>query len=143
MAKIKIEGQTIPIEDEIARDDELLKAALAPSWPDARNATFKREGGKDGAELVVTVAKKAGTKGSIVADLLAAPDYTNPALVMQQRLEELSAGGKLTWKRALQMREEITEAARAGSDDLHAVNGARKTLEQADAQASNQTPTGF
>ncbi|HKQ74614.1 MAG TPA: hypothetical protein VJ810_13060 [Blastocatellia bacterium] len=68
MPKIKIEGQTIDgekvgITDEIAGDDELLKAALAPSWPDVRTATFSRTGGKDGKELVVQVSKKAGTKG--------------------------------------------------------------------------------
>lgn len=68
MATIKIEGQTIKgdavgITDEIANDDDLLKAALAPTWPDVRTATFKREGGKDGKELVVTVQKRAGTKG--------------------------------------------------------------------------------
>lgn len=68
MPKIKIEGQTINgesvgITDEIANDDELLKAALAPTWPDVRTATFRREGGKDGKDLVVAVQKKAGTKG--------------------------------------------------------------------------------
>jgi hypothetical protein len=68
MATIKIEGQTIKgdavgITDEIANDDELLKAALAPTWPDARTAAISRSGGTDGKELVVTVTKKAGTKG--------------------------------------------------------------------------------
>jgi hypothetical protein len=68
MATIKIEGQTIKgddvgITDEIANDDDLLKAALAPTWPDVRTATITREGGKDGKELVVRVTKKAGTKG--------------------------------------------------------------------------------
>jgi len=63
MAKIKIEGQTIEMDDEIAGDDDLLKAALAPSWPDAKTATFTRTGGKDDKELVVSVTKKAGTKG--------------------------------------------------------------------------------
>lgn len=69
MATIKIEGQTIKgnaengITDEIANDDELLKAYLVSTWPDVRTATFKREGGKNGKELVVTVQKRAGTKG--------------------------------------------------------------------------------
>jgi hypothetical protein len=68
MATIKIEGQTIKgdavgITDEIANDDELLKAALAPTWPDVRTATINRSGGTDGKELVVTVTKRAGTKG--------------------------------------------------------------------------------
>ena len=68
MATIKIEGQTIKgdavgITDEIANDDDLLKAALAPTWPDVRTATITRTGGTDGKELVVSVVKKAGTKG--------------------------------------------------------------------------------
>jgi hypothetical protein len=68
MATIKIEGQTIKgdavgITDEIANDDDLLKAALAPTWPDVRTATINRTGGTDGKELVVTVTKRAGTKG--------------------------------------------------------------------------------
>jgi hypothetical protein len=68
MATIKIEGQTIKgdavgITDEIANDDDLLKAALAPTWPDVRTATINRSGGKDGKELIITVTKKAGTKG--------------------------------------------------------------------------------
>jgi hypothetical protein len=68
MAIIKIEGQRIEgdkvgITDEIASDDELLRAALAPTWPDARKAEFTRDGGTDGKPLVVEVKKKAGTKG--------------------------------------------------------------------------------
>jgi hypothetical protein len=74
MPTIKIEGQTIKgdsvgITDEIANDDELLKAALAPTWPDVRTATFQREGGKDGKELVVRVQKKAGTKGMDASEI--------------------------------------------------------------------------
>ena len=74
MVKIKIEGQTINgdtagITDEIANDDDLLKAALVSTWPDVRTATFTRTGGKDGKELVVTVTKKAGTKGMTEAEI--------------------------------------------------------------------------
>jgi len=79
MAKIKIEGQTIEMDDEIAGDDELLKAALAPSWPDAKTATFTRTGGKD-KELVVSVTKKAGTKGMDDAEI--------EALLLFDRREE-------------------------------------------------------
>lgn len=62
MAKILIEGQEIDLEDEIANNDEMLKAALKPAWPDAANATFARK--TDGGVLKVTVTKKAGTKGA-------------------------------------------------------------------------------
>lgn len=74
MATIKIEGQTIKgdqvgITDEIANDDDLLKAALAPTWPDVRTATITRTGGTDGKELVVSVVKKAGTKGMAYSEI--------------------------------------------------------------------------
>src|SRR5262245_26105118 len=87
MPKIKIEGQTINgasvgITDEIANDDELLKAALAPTWPDVRTATIKREGGTDGEELVVRVTKRAGTKG--VNNVVEVEEA-------RERLEELEA----------------------------------------------------
>jgi hypothetical protein len=64
MAKIVMpDGQSFQLDDEIAQEDNSLRAALKVAYPDAANATFTREGGKDGKQLVVKVAKKAGTKG--------------------------------------------------------------------------------
>lgn len=87
MAKIVMpDGQSFPIEDEIAQSDDLLRAALKVAYPDAANAAFTREGGTDDKELVVKVAKKAGVKGlGVLPALLAAREEINPAIVMQQR----------------------------------------------------------
>jgi hypothetical protein len=90
-AKIKIEGQELELEEEIAQDDELLKAALAPTWPAVSTATFTRTGGKDGKQLVVTVTKRAGTKG--INNELEAEDAR--ALIVVREMEEAERVRKL------------------------------------------------
>lgn len=63
MAKIKLpDGQELEIPDDIAKDDESLKNALAPYVPDIRNAKLNRST-KDGV-MTVNVVKQAGTKGA-------------------------------------------------------------------------------
>lgn len=57
------DGQSFPLEDEMAATDDALRNALKVAYPDAANATFERSGGKDGKPLVIKVVKKAGTKG--------------------------------------------------------------------------------
>ena len=62
MATIKIDGQTIQLEDTTANSDEQLRMALTPFFPDAANSTFDRK--QENGTLVVSVVKKAGTKGA-------------------------------------------------------------------------------
>lgn len=61
--EILIEGQTIPMPEEIAGDDSALKSALSPYFPGAANAKFMRSEPKDDV-ITVTVVKQAGTKGA-------------------------------------------------------------------------------
>jgi hypothetical protein len=153
MATIKIEGQTIKgdsvgITDEIANDDELLKAALAPTWPDVRTATFKRDGGKEGKELVVTVQKRAGTKGmpedgGLVDRLLAAPAGVNPAIEMSARIAAIARAGELDLERLREMLPEIEVAADQGERDLDAAYAALRSLRDAGAVAARDIPFGF
>ncbi|HKQ90880.1 MAG TPA: hypothetical protein VJZ77_09370 [Blastocatellia bacterium] len=148
MATIKIEGQTIKgdavgITDEIANDDDLLKAALAPTWPDVRTATINRSGGKDGKELVVTVQKKAGTKGALIERLLAAPAGVNPAVEMSRRIQELARAGEIDPGRVKEMLPEIERAADTGERDLDAARAAFRDLREAGAAASKEVPFGF
>jgi hypothetical protein len=148
MATIRIEGQTIKgdavgITDEIANDDELLKAALAPTWPDVRTATITRTGGTDGKELVVSVVKKAGTKGALIERLLAAPNSKNPAVEMSQRLREMASAGELDPERVKALMPEIERAADTGDRDLSAASAATRDLLEAGAVASKEVPLGF
>lgn len=80
---------------------------------------------------------------SILAELLAAPAYANEAVLMESRLSELAAGGKLTWEAAQKMEPEIADAAKAGWEAIQQINAARKALLSADAQASAKVPVGF
>jgi hypothetical protein len=154
MPTIKIEGQTIKgdtvgITDEIARDDDLLKAALAPTWPDARTAGFKREGGKDGKELVVTVQKKAGTKGmpdpesGLIQRLFSAPEGINPAVEMSEKLASMEREGQLSMERLRAMLPEIEAAANLGERDMEATRTAIRSLEDAVPITGREIPLGF
>ena len=73
MAQIILAGDGLTIEtpDEIARNDELLKRALAPHYPDLANASISREE-KDGV-LKVTLSKRAGPKGNIISSSTSSP----------------------------------------------------------------------
>lgn len=148
MPTIKIEGQTIDgdkvgITDEIANDDELLKAALVSSWPDVRTATFTRTGGKDGRPLVVTVAKKAGTKGGLIDRLFSAPDGENPAVPMSERITALARSGALTPEQVEKLLPEIAAAADLGARDLDAARASMDGLFDAGAVSAREVPLGF
>lgn len=80
---------------------------------------------------------------SVIAELLAAPEFTNEASLMAARLDELIAKGALTWKRAQGMSVEIATAAQAGLAVIADISSASRSLRQADAQAAKTVPVGF
>lgn len=144
MATIKMpDNQEFELDDDIAKDDSLLRGALKAAYPDAANATFERTGGKDGKSLVVKVVKKAGTKGSVLADLLGAPETINPAIVMQQRLAELESAGELDHARLLALRDEIKKSVIDGREEIQKVNSSLETLSLATVEAGQKIPLGF
>ena len=61
--KVLIEGQEIPVPENIGEDDELLTRALAPAYPGAAKAKLKRVK-VDDTHTTIEVIKQAGTKGS-------------------------------------------------------------------------------
>lgn len=143
MATIKMpDNQSFALDDSIAGDDQMLRAALAAAYPDVANATFERSGGKDGKELVVKVVKKAGTKGvhAAIADLLAAPEYVNPAVAMQREILEM---GNVSHLDMLGLKSKIEAAVEKGASDLRYAEEVEKGLVAAPAIASNSIPRGF
>lgn len=60
-AVVKIEGQEFPLDVAIAKDDELLKAALSPHYPSIKNAQISRE--TRAGQLIVSIVKRAEHKG--------------------------------------------------------------------------------
>src|SRR6059058_6119836 len=83
MATITLNGQTFDLDDSIAGDEARLKDALAPYAPDIHTAQITRT--QQGDKLLVTITKRAGTKGSAstpLTALAAAPVWINPALTL-------------------------------------------------------------
>ncbi|HEX8186618.1 MAG TPA: hypothetical protein VF747_17760 [Blastocatellia bacterium] len=143
MAKISMpDGQELEYPDDIAGDDQMLKDALSPFAPDVRNAELKRTN-KNGV-MCVQVIKKAGTKGGIICDDLAAADESiNSAIAMRRKLEGLESEGKLDVRTLLLMKGEIEKAVDAGEREIRHVEDALRSLKQSDAVASTKTPVGF
>ncbi|MBL8186562.1 MAG: hypothetical protein JNK38_01070 [Acidobacteria bacterium] len=143
MATIKMpDNQSFELDDEIAGDDVQLRAALSAAYPDAANATFERSGGKDSKPLVVKVVKKAGTKGlhAAISELLAAPEYQNPAVAMQCRIAER---GSLSHLEMLALKPEIENAIKTAEADLRLAGDAERVLATAPAATSGAIPLGF
>lgn len=135
------DGQSFELDDSIAGDDELLREALCAAYPDAANATFDRK--TDG---VVKVVKKAGDKGGVVAELLAellaASEQLNPAIVMQQRVTLIQRQPN-TMITLLRMTGEIERAVELGRAEIGDVEKAQKVLRKAEPQAGSFIPVGF
>jgi hypothetical protein len=146
MATVKFEGQSIPVDDEIAADDKLLRDALAMTWPDAKNATFTRTGGGEtGKPLTVLVTKKAGTKGSglLIERMLLQPEYINPALVMSVEIAERYKRGDLDEKAIAELMPRIIRAADEGEGELDASDAAARVLAGASPVPGKNIPLGF
>jgi hypothetical protein len=156
MAQIILSGDglTIEIPDEIAQNDDLLKRALAPHYPDLANALITREE-QDGL-LKVTLAKRAGPKGSaqesdratknpVALALDDVPDYLNPALALAWQLHFQHAAGKeeLTLEKQLALQGTISEAILEGEAEAAQVEKAVEWLEAAPTVAALQVPKGF
>lgn len=141
MAKVKIEGQTLEIDDEIAQDDDLLRAALQATWPDAKTAQFSRS--KAGDKLTVTVTKKAGTKGNLIDAFLSAQEGVNPAIAMSRRIAEMQRAGELGPERIAELMPEVVGAADRAERDLSATRATLRELQASPASAAGATPLGF
>jgi hypothetical protein len=156
--KVKIEGQEIPLPEEIGATDEGVKKALAPFYPDVANALITRVE-KDG-EVTITVVKRAGTKGAdddgADHDLREGADHDlplrglvgcrggrNPAVALyvelQQRGDDLVGDAEAML--ALDKRVEI--ALKKGTEQAEMVSRALRRLGEARAQAAPGVIKGF
>jgi hypothetical protein len=143
MARIKLpaDGQEFDLEDEIAKDDETLRRALSPVYPDAANATFTRK--TEGGVMTVTVAKRAGTKGGAADALLAAPEYASGTSRVEAKLAAMRERGPVTFAEIRAMGGEIEKAVAEDRGGWQAVRQALRSLSDAAPQASSSVPTGF
>lgn len=144
MAKIILtgDGQSFPLEDEIARDDDLLKSVVKSVSPAYTNPTFRRET-KDG-ELIVHVSKQAGTKGGGALEvLIAAPEERGPVEIMRERMDKMARRRELTVDTALKMEREVRDALAAGHDERMLLIHAFNTMALSEQVEADYVPTGF
>ena len=139
---VKIEGQTIPLPEEIAKDDEGVKRALAPYYPEAANAMITRVTKDDTVEI--TVVKRAGTKGLLpLQHLVDCPEGRNSAIELNERIVRRAADGELTPLELLELEPLIDSAIEDGKAQAEAVADALKRLTRSAAQPAPVVITGF
>src|SRR3954465_9352986 len=120
MATITLNGQTFELDDSIAGDDARLKDALAPYAPDIHTAQITRT--QQGDKLLVTITKRAGTKGSVpLTALEAAPVWINPALTLAWELKHRETTQPLDLAAWVDLYPQIDAACRAGEAAVRGV----------------------
>jgi hypothetical protein len=144
MARIILtaEGQEFDLEDEVARDDELLRQWVKSVAPAYANPTFKRD--TKAEVLTVSVSKQAGTKGYIALDVLdAAPEDRGPVAALRARMDSLAVRRRLTVRRAAEMEPEVLAAVETSEQYGKAVRLALDLLDDSGGVPASYVPEGF
>jgi hypothetical protein len=136
---VTIEGQNIPIPEDIGKDDSKVKKALAPYYPEVANALITRV--EKDETTTITVVKRAGSKGAESLDyLIACQGGKNPAI---ECYELIQASGDVSPLKALEMGEQIETALMQGQEQQSAVRHAADRLIKSSAQCAPGLILGF
>ena len=162
---VVIDNQEIPLDAETAASDHEIRQALRWCYPEIANATINRR--TEGEREIITVIKRAGTKGSgevgrpaqddaggaiaisrrtldaITRTFAALPEEVNPAVLLASELQNRMAANELTLTELTLKRAEMQEALAAGEAEEVFVERAKARLTKAPAQASCFVPVGF
>jgi hypothetical protein len=141
---ILIEGTTIPVPEEIGSNDDSVRRALAPFYPDAANALITRVEKDD--VITVNVVKRAGTKGADpLTALIDCPGGMNPAIALFQQLQELerASNGPLEAESLLELDQSLEQAIHDGEEQREAVESARNRLQKSAPCPAPALVTGF
>lgn len=141
--QVLVEGQTIPVPEEIGSSDETIKRALAPFYPEVANAGLTRSE-KDGL-ITITVVKRAGSKGVLDAMhyLHNCEGGCNPVIALHQQLVALDQAGSVNPLDLLALEVQIDGAIAAGQQEGLTVQHALTRLHAARPQAARGVPLGF
>lgn len=140
-AILNIEGQEIPCDLEIARDDELLRRILAPLFPGAISAKFERK--EEGEILQVKVIKQLGSKGHFLINVLdSLPESENTLIVVYKDFLKGNPRS-LTANKALQIEKQIDEAIDKGEEEKKILAKTLKVLDNVPAVAASVLIQGF
>ncbi len=142
---VKLEGQDIPLTDEIAATDDRVRAALAPFYPDVANAEIQRK--QEGEQTIITIVKRAGPKGAsdeVRSALVTAPRSLNPAVALCLELEKIETGaGELSAETLLLLRPRIEQALEQSQREVGDLASVCKALVAARAVPAASVPIGF
>lgn len=144
MAKVTLtgDGQSFDIEDEIAKDDELLRSVVKSVSPAYTNPVFRRET-KDNV-LTVHVSKQAGTKGAGALEVLInMPEEQTAVAAMRARMDTLARGRRLTIPAALALEPEVRAVVGAGHVEREILRTAVRQLLLSESVPSPVVPSGF
>jgi hypothetical protein len=128
MALVKIDGAEIELPDDMCKTDKGVRDALTPYYPGAANSDVKRE--TKGSATIITVTKRAGSKGSYAAVFEAlerAPEEITPLLLLSPRAR----------------RGDVDAALSRSLEDAREVARARAALDAAPSVAAADVPEGF
>jgi hypothetical protein len=139
----KIEGQEIPLPEEIGATDEAVKKALAPFYPEVAGALITRITKDETTTL--TVVKKAGSKGAGegVDALRAALGGKNPAFVVYDEIRHMGADEPIDAAALLELDRRIGDAIITGNEQAAAVIRSQKRLQAAVPQPADALIEGF
>lgn len=142
---VKLEGQDIPLTDEVAATDDRVRAALAPFYPDVANAEIQRK--QEGEQTIITIVKRAGPKGTagqVQSALLDAPRSLNPAVALCLELEKMETeAGEMSAETLLLLRPRIEQALEQSQREVDDLASVRKALVAARAVPAASVPIGF
>ena len=145
LIKISTDGTEFELKDDVARDDQRLREALTPFYPEMANAEITRS--EQDGRLIVTMAKRAGTKGFSRADVLTmlrnAMETVNPAVLMQDKLRRMEERGELNVRILMRLQPEIRRAMNDGQKQIEEVKASLKLLGEGKSVAARSVPAGF
>lgn len=137
-----VEGQEIPLTQEVAATDETIRNCLAPYYPEALTATFKREDA-DGVTRIRMV-KSAGTKGgNLIQKLQASESCLNPALSCSWQLKQLERQNSIEIETLIELQPQIDDAIAKGSDWELSVQTSLERLKTCSPSPSKLSIVGF
>lgn len=139
MSEVRIEGQVFELPDDVASDDTKLRATLVAVTPLAATAEIVRS--KEGEKSVVTLLKKAGTKGGdwLSDALRRAPTRLDPLF----RLIEATSPGALASGEVTVRSDEIRAVLGAANEQRDRLLEAARRIADAPHVASARLPEGF
>jgi len=143
MITLHIEGQSLELPENIAVNDDAVRRAIAPLFPQIASARFERVTDRDG-RTVLKVTKEAGTKGltpqSLVDALQRCPRHVNPALILARQLHDTTPSRV---EDILTLETRLDKAIQQGEHELQVTHAIVTRLLHTPAVPASATPIGF